>query len=203
MKALLLIDLQNDFVPGGALPVPGGDKVVTFANRLMTAFDIVVATQDWHPSNHGSFASNHSGKKPGDIINLFGIEQVLWPDHCVQNTFGADFVSTLDVSDIDIVFKKGTDQKIDSYSGFFDNGHKKDTGLDDFLKQKKVTEIFVMGIATDYCVKFTCLDALKLGYKTYLIKDACRGVELNKGDIERALKEIEQSGASIINSSDI
>src|SRR5258708_5026703 len=157
MKALILVDLQNDFLPSGALPVPRGDAVIPLANQLQGAFKLVVATQDWHPANHRSFAANHPGKQPGDVIELRKIKQILWPVHCVQHTNGAEFHSSLRLNHVNKVFKKGTDTEIDSYSGFFDNGHLRATGLGDYLKEKKVTEVYILGLATDYCVKFTAL----------------------------------------------
>ena len=203
MKALILVDLQNDFVPGGALPVPGGNEVIPVANRLQSYFDLVIATQDCHPADHGSFAASHPGKKPGDTVMLCGLEQILWPVHCVRETKGAAFVEKLDTNRIDSIFKKGTDPGIDSYSGFFDNGHKKDTGLGNYLKDENVTDISILGLATDYCVKFTALDACQLGFNTFLVEDACRGVNLNPGDAKRAIEEMEKAGVTIIQSGDI
>jgi nicotinamidase-related amidase/8-oxo-dGTP pyrophosphatase MutT (NUDIX family) len=203
MKALVLVDLQNDFVPGGALPVPEGDAIVPLINQLQKQFELVVATQDWHPSNHGSFAANHPGKKPGETIQLNGLPQILWPVHCVQNTLGAEFLPALDTGRIDMVFKKGTDSGVDSYSGFFDNGHRKSTGLGDYLKSKNVEELYVVGLATDYCVKFTALDAVQLGFKTFLIQDACRGVNLKPGDTNTAIEEMRRAGVRIMKSSEV
>jgi len=203
MNALIIVDIQNDFVPGGALAVPGGDKIVPIVNQLQPQFDLVVATQDWHPASHGSFAANHSGKKPGDVIDLNGLPQILWPIHCLQSTFGAAFVPSLEKSRITRVFQKGTDPGIDSYSGFFDNGHRKATGLGDFLRAKKVTDVFVAGLATDYCVKFTTLDAVQLGFKVHLIEDAARGVNLKPDDVANAINEMKHAGVRIIRSSEI
>lgn len=203
MKALLLIDIQNDFCPLGALPVAEGDQVVPIANQLMDQFELVVATQDWHPANHGSFAANHPWRKPGQVIELNGLSQILWTIHCVQGSFGAELVAELEADKIDKIFHKGTDPSIDSYSGFFDNGHKKSTGLSDFLKGKGVDEVFIMGLATDYCVKFTVLDALQLGFKTNLIIDGCRGVNLEKGDSEKAVQEMEEKGAKVLQSGEV
>jgi nicotinamidase/pyrazinamidase len=200
MRALILVDLQNDFVEGGALAVPDGRLVVPVANEIQPRFEIVVATQDWHPANHGSFAANHPGHEIGSQIELNGLPQVLWPVHCVQQTLGADFVSDLDQSRWGAVFKKGIDPAIDSYSGFFDNGHRKVTGLGDYLKEKRVAEIYVMGLATDYCVKFTALDGIHLGFKTYLIEDGCRGVNLQQGDVDNAIAEMRAAGVGIIQS---
>ncbi len=203
MKALLLIDLQIDFCPGGALEVQEGDQVIPIANALMEKFDLVVATQDWHPANHGSFAANHPWRKPGQVIDLHGLQQVLWPIHCVQGSFGANFHPTLNQAGITKVFVKGTDPTIDSYSGFFDNGHRKATGLGDYLKEQGVTAVFVMGLATDYCVKFTALDALELGFATSLIEDASRGVNLKDGDVDQAVREMKEKGVSIIQSDEL
>jgi len=203
MNALIVVDLQNDFVPGGALAVPEGDRIVPIVNRLLGAFECVVATKDWHPRNHGSFAANHPGKKPGDVIELNGLPQILWPVHCVQNTPGAAFVPGFDSLRVRQVFRKGTDPGIDSYGGFFDNGHRKATGLGDFLKARKVDEIFIAGLATDYCVKFTALDAIELGFKTVLIEDATRGVNLKPEDSSNAIKEMERAGVKVIRSSEI
>lgn len=203
MKALLLIDLQNDFCPGGALAVAEGDQTIKVANQLMDHFNLVVATQDWHPIDHESFAANHTGKKAGEVIDLHGLTQVLWPIHCVQDSFGAKFVRELDQSKIQKVFTKGTDPEIDSYSGFFDNGHRKATGLGDFLKGKGVDTVYIMGLATDYCVKFTALDALQLEFETFLITDGCRGVNFQEGDAEKAVKELEQKGVKPLKSLDL
>ena len=202
MNALILVDLQNDFVPGGALPVPEGDAVVPVANRLARegGFDLVVATQDWHPPDHGSFAANHPGRKPGEVIDLHGLPQILWPVHCVQNSAGAAFLPGLDVSRVGKVFQKGTDPKIDSYSGFFDNGHRKATGLGEYLKSRGVTEVYVLGLATDYCVKFTALDARHLGFRTHLVEDASRGVNLKRGDVQRAVEEMRAAGVEVTRS---
>jgi len=203
MNALILVDIQNDFLPGGALPVPRGDEVIPVANRAMPAFDVVVATQDWHPANHGSFASQHAGRKPGELGELAGLPQVLWPNHCIQNTLGADFAPGLNRAGITKVFPKGTDVEIDSYSGFFDNGHRKATGLDEYLRHRGVTAVYVLGLATDYCVKATALDARSLGLETYLIADGCRGVELHTGDCAAAINAMRAAGVRIINSADL
>ena len=197
MKALILVDLQNDFCPGGALAVPDGDKVISVANRLLDKFDLVVATQDWHPANHGSFAANHPGKKMFEMIDLNGLPQVLWPNHCVQNQPGAAFVKKLNAAKIKKVFQKGTDAAIDSYSGFFDNGHRKATGLGDYLKAQGADEVYVLGLATDYCVKFTALDARQLGFKTYFVEDASRGVNLKPGDVANAIAEMKKAGVIV------
>jgi nicotinamidase/pyrazinamidase len=203
MKALILVDVQNDFLPGGALPVPEGDAVVPVANRVQAAFDLIVATQDWHPANHGSFAANHPHRKPGEVIELGGLTQVLWPVHCVQNTGGAAFAPGLETRRITRIFPKGTDAEIDSYSGFFDNGHKQATGLGDYLRARGVTDVYVLGLATDYCVKATALDARDLGFATHLIVDGCRGVNLRAGDVDRAIDAMRVAGVRVVQSADL
>ena len=203
MNALIIVDLQNDFLPGGALAVPHGNEVIPLANELQQRFELVLATQDWHPPNHGSFAANHSGKKPGDRIMLDGIEQILWPVHCVQNTKGAEFAPSFETSRIAHIFHKGIDPKIDSYSTFFDNAHRRETGLADYLKKRAINEIYLMGLALDYCVKYSTLDARQLGLNTYVIVDGCRGIELEAGDIERAIDEMKRVGAVLLQSSEL
>ncbi len=200
MRALLLIDIQNDFVPGGALPVPEGNCVVPIANALQSMFPLVVATQDWHPLNHLSFSINHPGKKPGETVELAGASQILWPVHCVQGTTGAAFLPDLDTRRIQKVIQKGTDPEIDSYSGFYDNAQQKNAGLEDYLKQQQVEHICLMGLATDYCVKFTALDALRLGFRVTLIQDGCRGVDLIPGDVRQAIDDMRAAGAEIVRS---
>jgi nicotinamidase/pyrazinamidase len=203
MRALILVDLQNDFCPGGALAVARGDETVAIANRLAPHFTHVVATQDWHPQEHGSFAANHPGKHPGEMIDLAGQLQVLWPAHCVQDTRGAELHPTLDRSKITEVFKKGTDPKVDSYSAFFDNGKRKATGLAEWLRERWITRLYIMGLATDYCVKYTVLDARSLGFDVWVIEDGCRAVELKAGDSDRALMEMRGCGATIVESGSI
>lgn len=180
-SALILVDLQNDFCPGGSLAVKDGDKIVPVVNELQKRFELIVATRDWHPAGHSSFVS-------------------LWPPHCVQETAGAEFVAALDTSRIARVFLKGTDLEIDSYSGFFDNEHRRATGLGDYLKERGVTEVTIAGLATDYCVKFTALDARMLGFETSVVVDACRGVEVREGDTERAIEEMSAAGVNIVES---
>ena len=197
MHALILVDIQNDFLPGGALAVPRGDEVVPVANRLMGQFELVVATQDWHPADHRSFASQHPGRAVGDEIELNGLPQTLWPDHCVQGSPGAELAPKLDARRIAHVVRKGLDREIDSYSGFFDNGRRKATGLDDYLKRRGAADLTIIGLATDYCVKFTVLDALRLGYRVTVDLAGVCGVELRAGDCERALAELRAAGASI------
>jgi nicotinamidase/pyrazinamidase len=183
-RALILVDIQNDFCPGGSLAVREGDRVVPVVNELQKQFDLVVATKDWHPAGHSSF-------------------ETLWPPHCVQGTAGAEFVPALDTTRIARTFLKGTDMDVDSYSGFFDNEHRRATGLGDYLKAQGVTDVVIVGLATDYCVKFTALDALQLGFHTTVVRDACRGVEVNPGDTERALAEMAAAGAQIVESREL
>ncbi|MDA1315998.1 MAG: bifunctional nicotinamidase/pyrazinamidase [Acidobacteria bacterium] len=203
MQALIIVDLQNDFMPGGALAVPNGDEVVSVANRLMSRFELVVATQDWHPPHHSSFASQHPGHKPGDVIQLGGIEQVLWPDHCIQETAGAAFHRDLNIAGINKVFQKGVDPAIDSYSTFFDNAHLRSTGLADFLRARRVDEVCLLGLATDYCVKFSVLDAINEDFRANVIEDGCRGIDLQPGDVSRAFEEMRDAGARILSSEEI
>jgi len=203
MNALIIVDLQNDFLPGGALAVPHGNEVIPLANELQQRFELVLATQDWHPPNHGSFAANHLGKKPGDRIMLDGIEQILWPVHCVQNTRGAEFAPSFSTSRIAHVFHKGVERNIDSYSTFFDNAHRRETGLADYLKKRSVKDIYLMGLALDYCVKYSTLDALQLGLNTHVILDGCRGIDLEPGDVDHALDEMKRAGAVLLQSSDL
>lgn len=200
MKALILVDIQNDFLPGGALAVNQGDEVIPVVNRISPLFDLIVSTQDWHPLNHGSFAANHEGKSPGEVISLHELTQVLWPVHCVQESPGAAFAGNLDMTSVAKVFPKGTDPEIDSYSGFYDNGHRKSTGMGEYLKQKGVKTVYIAGLATDYCVKFTALDACSEGFETVVIRDGCRAVNLQPGDDEKAFMEMEMGGAQIIHS---
>ena len=198
MRALLLIDIQRDFLPGGALAVADGDAVVPVANALLDDYELVVATQDWHPADHRSFASQHTGRAIGEMIDLDGLDQVLWPDHCVQETSGAAFAPGLDTASIDRVVRKGTDRNVDSYSGFFDNARRKSTGLDDLLRERGVDAVDIVGLATDYCVQFSALDAADLGYHTTVLAEGCRAVELEPGDGDRALDRLIAAGVSVI-----
>jgi nicotinamidase/pyrazinamidase len=202
MKALILVDIQNDFCPGGSLAVPDGDSVVPSANRLQKQFDLIVATQDWHPRGHGSFASAH-GKPIYEVITIRGAPQTLWPDHCVQGTHGAELVSALDRARIMRIFQKGTDPEIDSYSGFLDADHAHATGLADYLRERGVDEVYLAGLATDYCVKYTALDAAQLGFRAHVIEDACRGVNIQPGDSMTALQEMRAAGVRILKSEEI
>ena len=194
-KALLVIDVQNDFMPEGALPVKNGDEIIPIIEKIISyPYDVIVASKDYHPLDHGSFAVTHH-KNVGEKIILNGLEQILWPVHCVEGTFGAELAFSSNSQKIENIFLKGQDKDTDSYSAFFDNGHKKSTGLGDFLKSLKIDEIYVVGLATDYCVKFTVLDALSLGFRVYVVVDGCRGVNIHPDDSNKALKEMERSGA--------
>ncbi|QEF99167.1 nicotinamidase/pyrazinamidase [Stieleria maiorica] len=201
--ALLLIDLQNDFVEGGALAVPGGSEVIEVANRLIPKFDWVVASQDWHPADHQSFASQHADLAVGDRFQLGGLPQIAWPDHCVEDTHGAEFVASLNQDQVDQVVRKGTNPQIDSYSAFYDNGHQQSTGLADDLRRRGVEQIVVMGLATDYCVRASVLDALTEGFRVTLVVDGCRGVEMVPGDVQRSLDEMQAAGAELLCSDDL
>ena len=200
MDILLLIDLQNDFCPGGTLPVTHGDQVIGVANQLQQHFDTTLATQDWHPPHHTSFAANHPGHQVGEVLELHGIPQILWPVHCVQETPGAEFATQLNTKRIQHVFAKGTDPHIASYSGFFDNGGQRSTGLEEHLRQYAAIRLFVMGLATDYCVQFTVLDALRLGFETVLVTDGCRGVDQAAGDSVAAVTRMNSEGARLMTS---
>lgn len=199
MKALVIIDVQNDFLPGGSLAVVDGDAVVPVINELQEQFPCVVATKDWHPQDHKSFAAVH-GREIGEIIDLEGLPQILWPVHCVQGTHGAEFSSALHTDAIEKVFEKGTDVNIDSYSGLYDNARRRSTGLSTYLKEKGVDEIVVVGLATDYCVKATVLDALEDGFKVSVDLRGCRAVNLNPGDEAKAIEEMRAKGARILGS---
>lgn len=202
-KVLLIVDLQNDFCEGGRLAVPDAGAVIPIANQLQRHFELVVATQDWHPAEHMSFASNHPGRQVGEEVIINNDTQVLWPDHCVQESEGADFHPQFDNSRVDKIIRKGVDKEIDSYSAFFDNAHLRSTGLHDYLCEQEVSDVYIIGLATDYCVKYTALDSLHLGYTTYVITDACRGVELKAGDVEKAYQEMQKAGAKMITSEEL
>ena len=176
MRALLLIDIQNDFLPGGRLAVPAGDEIIPLVNALQPQFDLVVATQDWHPAGHQSFASSHAGRAQFEQIDLHGLPQVLWPDHCTQASNGAALAPALRTERIEAIFRKGMNPEIDSYSAFFDNGHRKSTGLTDYLRGRGVTDVIVAGLAADYCVYYSALDALAAGFATTVITDAVRAI---------------------------
>jgi nicotinamidase/pyrazinamidase len=200
MKSLIIVDIQNDFLPGGTLAVNNGDEIIPVVNQLQQCgcFDLIIATQDWHPQNHGSFASNHPGKKTFDKILLAGQEQILWPDHCVQETAGASFPKLLGEKKIEAIFRKGMDKTIDSYSGFFDNGKKKDTGLAAYLKGRNVDEVFITGLAGDYCVFFSAMDSVECGFKTLIIEDAIRSID--EIEFVNKLKLLKEKHVGVINS---
>ena len=197
MHALIIVDIQNDFVPGGALAVPGGDEIIPVVNELQKSFSLIVATQDWHPAHHKSFASSHPGNKVFEKISLHGLDQVLWPDHCVQGTAGAELHNDLNLKKVEAIFRKGMDPDIDSYSGFYDNGYRKSTGLAGYLRERKVRKIYVAGLASDYCVFYTAKDAIKENFETFIIEDASRAI--NPDGFEKAKDEILSSGGQIIN----
>lgn len=202
-SVLIIVDVQNDFVPGGALAVKDGDQVVPIINDLQKEFRHVVATQDFHPVDHGSFAANHFGKSSGEFIELAGLHQILWPVHCVQGSFGADFHSDLDQSQWMAIFQKGKNPEVDSYSGFFDNAKREDTGLGDYLKSKGIEQVFVCGLALDYCVKYTALDSKSLGFDTFLLSDATKAVNLNPEDGSKAITEMKEAGIRILTSKEL
>lgn len=203
MRALILVDLQNDFMPGGALGVAEGNQVVPIANQLIPTFPVVVATQDQHPRDHGSFVTQHPAAKVGDQVELHGLSQTVWPVHCVEGSSGAELHQDLHKQGVGHCVPKGTDRDIDSYSGFFDNGKRKATGLESYLREQGVDEVYVMGLALDYCVKFTALDAAALGFRTHLIVDGCRAVELQAGDGARAIAALEAAGVTVVRSGDL
>jgi nicotinamidase/pyrazinamidase len=201
MKALVLVDIQNDFLPGGALAIPHGDEIISIVNKLQDYFDLVVATQDWHPPDHKSFASNHPGKKPFDTIDLNGLNQTLWPDHCVQGTAGAGFPSELNMNKAEAIFRKGTDPEIDSYSAFYDNGHRKSIGLAGYLRQRDVQHVYLTGLAGDICVYATAIDGLGEGFKTYIVEDATR--PLNEKNFIVTNQAFTNRGGKLVTSADL
>lgn len=201
MKTLVIVDVQNDFMPGGSLPVSGADRIISVINQLQDHFDLIIATQDWHPQNHTSFASNHTGKNPFDKAFINGMEETLWPDHCVQGTPGAEFTSGMETNKIAVIFRKGMNPEVDSYSGFYDNHRKVSTGLSGYLKEKGVSKVYFCGLAADICVYFTIKDAVKEGFTARLIEDASH--PLNASEYEILKKELVVKGVKIVNSKDI
>jgi nicotinamidase/pyrazinamidase len=201
-KALLIIDVQNDFCPEGALAVKDGDKVIPVINQISSKFDKVIATQDWHPVNHISFAKTHN-KKVGEVINIDGIEQNLWPDHCVKNTDGAGLHKNLDLSNIDLILKKGMDKKMDSYSAFLENDKITSTGLEYYLKGLDITDIYLTGLATDYCVFYSAIDAINCGFKTFLVIDATKGVDIPENNLSNSLKIMDEKGVKKVTSNEL
>ena len=198
----LAIDVQNDFCPGGNLPVPRGDEVVALINALAAKFSHVVLTQDWHPRGHLSFASTHPGKKPFEVIKLPYGNQVLWPDHCVQGTDGAGIAKGIDIPQAVLIIRKGYHNDVDSYSAFLEADKETRTGLAGYLKERKIDTVFVTGLATDFCVAWTAMDARNAGFNVYVVDDACRGIDLN-GSIAKAWEEMAKLGVKKIESSDI
>lgn len=203
MKALILVDIQNDFLPGGSLEVKNGDIVIPVINKLQNSgiFDLIVATQDWHPADHLSFASNHVNRKPFEKVVVDGLDQILWPDHCLQDSYGADLSNDLEVKNIEAIFRKGMEKNIDTYSGFFDNGHKKNTGLAGYLKGRNINEVYVTGLAGDICVYYTMKDALDLKFSATLIQDGTYPIDENRFD--EAISDLKKRGAEIIKSGDL
>jgi nicotinamidase/pyrazinamidase len=202
MKALLIVDIQNDFCPGGALAVHGGDTIIPVVNRLIDRFDIIIQTQDWHPAGHSSFASSHQDKNPYETIEMEYGTQVLWPDHCVQGTHGADFHPSLITQKTQVIIRKGFRKEIDSYSTFYENDQKTATGLTGYLNRCSVTDIYAVGLATDFCVKWSVLDGIDEGFSMYVVKDAVQGIDLD-GSVEKAWAEMAKNGANIITSEEI
>ncbi|WP_133129724.1 bifunctional nicotinamidase/pyrazinamidase [Legionella yabuuchiae] len=202
MKTLIMIDVQNDFMPGGSLAVAHGDEIVPVINSLLNdTFDLVIATQDWHPKEHISFASNHKTHQPFDTVTLNGLEQTLWPDHCVQGTLGAELHSDLNINPIEAIVRKGTNPTIDSYSGFYDNAYQKSTGLAGYLREKKASVLFFCGLAADICVYHSIKDAVKEGFICYLIEDATRA--LDKDKFASVKEELSEMGVTMTQSDNI
>ena len=197
-EALLVIDLQNDFCPGGALAVAGGDTIVQPINAAMDKFNIVVLTQDWHPNEHKSFASSHENKSPFDTVEMFYGEQVLWPNHCIQGSMGARFHPDLNHTRADVIIRKGSNPEVDSYSAFYENDKVTPTGLHGYLKDRDVTKLTLVGLATDYCVAFSALDAAKLGYAVTVRLDMARGID-SDGSLNAALDKMSKAGVNLVN----
>ena len=195
-SALIVIDVQNDFCPGGALAVSGGDEIVPLVNRLIGRFDHVVLTQDWHPAGHSSFASTHTGKAPFETVEMAYGMQTLWPDHCVQVTVGADFHPALEWTKAELVIRKGFREAIDSYSAFFENDRRTPTGLGGYLRERGITELTLVGLATDYCVAYSALDAVRSGFSATVLLEACRAIDLG-GSLEAMKAEMAQAGVTL------
>ena len=201
-NALILIDIQNDFCPGGALAVDDGDKIIEISNKLQEKFKINIITQDWHPPNHKSFASNHLNKIPFSTVETFYGTQVLWPDHCMQGSIGAEFHPKLVTKNADLIIRKGFRPEIDSYSAFFDNDHKTPTGLYGYLQSRGVDTIYLCGLALDFCVYFSAIDGIKLDFKVNVIKDACRAIDL-EGSLNKSLNDMKNKGVDLVYSGDL
>ena len=202
MDALLIVDVQNDFCPGGALEVPRGDQIIPVINKLSQKFDIVIQTQDWHPKEHSSFASSHSCKEPYETINMPYGEQVLWPDHCVQGSQGAQFHPDLDTQRSQLIVRKGFRKEIDSYSAFYENDDTTSTGLSGYLRERDIDKLYVVGLATDFCVKWSVLDGLKKGFRITVVEDAVKGIDID-GSVAQAWDEMQIAGAQRIQSSKV
>ena len=199
-RVLLVIDVQNDFCPGGSLAVHDGDSVVPVVNHLAPRFHLVVATQDWHPDSHVSFAKNHAGRAVYDRVELNGISQVLWPTHCVAGTHGADFHPALNTENFRLILRKGTNPAIDSYSAFMENDKKTITGLKGFLRGLRIDLVYVCGLATDFCVFYSAMDSVRAGFKTNIVLDGCRGVDVPQGSINKSIAVMKENGISIMHS---
>ena len=196
MHALIVIDVQNDFCPGGALAVPGGDEIVAGINQLMEEADAVILTQDWHPAGHTSFASSHDGKSPYDLTEMPYGPQVLWPDHCIQGTPGAEFHADLNQTRADLIIRKGYNPAIDSYSAFFENDHSTPTGLEGYLRTRGITHLTMVGLALDFCVNYSAVDAAKLGFDVTVRQDLCRAIDLD-GSLEAAREGMVGAGVQL------
>jgi nicotinamidase/pyrazinamidase len=200
--ALLVIDVQNDFIPGGQLPVPEGDLIVPLINRLACQFGQVIIAQDWHPPGHASFASRHPGKQPFDSVQLPYGEQTLWPDHCMQGTVGAGFHPELDLPHAQLIIRKGCNPEIDSYSAFLEADRRTTTGLSGYLKERGIDTVYMVGLALDFCVMFSALDARAAGFNAYVVLDACRAIDLN-GSLAAAIERMQSAGVGLIQSTEL
>lgn len=202
MEALLIIDVQNDFCPGGALEVPNGDQVVPVINKLSEQFNVVVQTQDWHPDGHSSFASSHEEKEPFETIEMPYGEQVLWPDHCVQGSKGADFHPDLMTERSQLIVRKGFRKEIDSYSAFYENDNDTTTGLAGYLRERNIDTLYAAGLATDFCVKWSVVDGLKENFDVKVVEDAVKGIDI-EGSVDQAWNEMLEAGAEKVSSEDL
>ena len=202
MRALLVIDVQNDFCPGGKLAVPGGDEIVPLINDLLGGFDHVLFTQDWHPRGHSSFASSYNGKKPFDTVELSYGAQILWPEHCIQGSSGAEFHPDLDVKRGELIIRKGFRSQIDSYSAFFENDQKTPTGLTGYLRERGIDTLYLAGLATDFCVHWSAVDGRKQGFEVYVVRDATRAID-SEGSLDRAMHRIREADAQIVTAEEV
>ena len=202
MNALLIVDLQNDFCKDGALEVPDANKIVPVVNRLVDTFDRVIQTQDWHPAGHHSFASSHDGKDPYDTVEMDYGSQVLWPDHCVQGSHGGEFHPDLNRTKSQVIIRKGFRREIDSYSTFYENDHETKTGLTGYLNDRGITDLYTVGLATDFCVKWSILDGIKEGFNMHIVEDAVKGIDLD-GSLDAAWSEMKDAGVNITTSNEL